>query len=117
MEQRGKFSPKTSSFSINSLLGNKHDDQEQRSDKPTLLETVRDRSVVGRERQDIPFLLNGESKRVAIARNGIAHSNLLLSHYGPVRVTLENKSLWDVFHKVGTEMVITKSGRYVLMFF
>ena len=27
------------------------------------------------------------------------------------KVTLEQKDLWDQFHKYGTEMVITKSGR------
>ena len=27
------------------------------------------------------------------------------------KVTLEHKDLWDEFHKYGTEMVITKSGR------
>ena len=27
------------------------------------------------------------------------------------KVTLEQKELWDQFHKLGTEMVITKSGR------
>ncbi len=27
------------------------------------------------------------------------------------KVTLEAKELWDQFHKIGTEMVITKSGR------
>lgn len=29
------------------------------------------------------------------------------------KVTLESKNLWKEFHKMGTEMVITKSGRYV----
>lgn len=29
------------------------------------------------------------------------------------KVTLEGKDLWEKFHKLGTEMVITKSGRYV----
>ena len=29
------------------------------------------------------------------------------------KVDLEGKDLWDQFHKCGTEMVITKSGRYV----
>lgn len=29
------------------------------------------------------------------------------------RVTLESKNLWKEFHKMGTEMVITKSGRQV----
>ena len=27
------------------------------------------------------------------------------------KVTLDQKELWDKFHKLGTEMVITKSGR------
>ena len=27
------------------------------------------------------------------------------------KVTLEGKELWEKFHKLGTEMVITKSGR------
>ena len=31
-----------------------------------------------------------------------------------VRVTLHNKDMWDKFHAVGTEMIITKAGRYVL---
>jgi len=26
---------------------------------------------------------------------------------------LETKQLWDKFHELGTEMIITKSGRYV----
>lgn len=29
------------------------------------------------------------------------------------KVTLEGKELWEKFHKLGTEMVITKSGRFV----
>lgn len=32
------------------------------------------------------------------------------------KVTLEGKDLWEKFHKLGTEMVITKSGRLVLYF-
>lgn len=28
------------------------------------------------------------------------------------KVELDSKDLWDQFHKIGTEMVITKSGRY-----
>lgn len=30
-----------------------------------------------------------------------------------IRVTLHNKEMWDKFHAVGTEMIITKAGRYV----
>lgn len=29
------------------------------------------------------------------------------------KVELEGKELWETFHKLGTEMVITKSGRWV----
>ncbi|KAK1130561.1 hypothetical protein K0M31_018687 [Melipona bicolor] len=31
------------------------------------------------------------------------------------KVTLEGKELWEKFHKLGTEMVITKSGRRVIV--
>lgn len=30
------------------------------------------------------------------------------------KVTLDSKKLWNEFHKMGTEMVITKSGRYAI---
>ena len=30
---------------------------------------------------------------------------------------LETKQLWDKFHQLGTEMIITKSGRYVVKLF
>ena len=33
-------------------------------------------------------------------------------YFGRVAVSLENFLLWEMFRKVGTEMVITKSGRY-----
>lgn len=29
-----------------------------------------------------------------------------------VKVTLQNKEIWDKFHACGTEMIITKAGRY-----
>lgn len=28
-----------------------------------------------------------------------------------IEVELENKDLWDKFHEIGTEMIITKTGR------
>lgn len=31
----------------------------------------------------------------------------------PVQCHLETKELWDRFHDLGTEMIITKTGRYV----
>lgn len=30
-----------------------------------------------------------------------------------VKVTLQNKEIWDKFHACGTEMIITKAGRFV----
>ena len=30
-----------------------------------------------------------------------------------VKVTLQNKEIWDKFHASGTEMIITKAGRFV----
>lgn len=32
------------------------------------------------------------------------------------KVNIEAKELWQTFHVLGTEMVITKSGRYVCLF-
>lgn len=29
-----------------------------------------------------------------------------------IKITLENKELWQKFHAIGTEMIITKSGRW-----
>ena len=33
-----------------------------------------------------------------------------------IKVTLDNRDLWRKFHTLGTEMIITKSGRYVPAF-
>jgi len=33
----------------------------------------------------------------------------------PVHVSLQDRELWDKFSGFGTEMLITKSGRYALM--
>ena len=34
-----------------------------------------------------------------------------------IKVTLQNKEIWDKFHACGTEMIITKAGRYAIVFF
>ena len=34
-----------------------------------------------------------------------------------VTCCLETKELWDKFHQLGTEMIITKSGRYLSDFY
>ena len=44
---------------------------------------------------------------------GMGHSDLQ-SHVKTdpnIKVTLENQELWREFHKIGTEMIITKMGR------
>ena len=32
-----------------------------------------------------------------------------------IKVTLDNRDLWRKFHTLGTEMIITKSGRFVCL--
>jgi hypothetical protein len=31
-----------------------------------------------------------------------------------IKINLENRDLWHKFHNIGTEMIITKTGRYGL---
>lgn len=35
----------------------------------------------------------------------------------PIQCHLETKDLWEKFHELGTEMIITKTGRYVFALF
>ena len=53
------------------------------------------------------------SKSLSISKYGTSVINH--AHFGRVSVTLQNFELWDMFRKVGTEMVITKSGRYLII--
>ena len=46
-----------------------------------------------------------------IKQYGSNHKN---SEVDNIRVTLQNKEMWAKFHSVGTEMIITKAGRYGL---
>jgi len=52
-----------------------------------------------------------DRSRIAVGRHGVAKFTRLESMHDHVTVTLENRGLWEIFHNVGTEMVITKSGR------
>ncbi len=92
-----KLTPKANSFSISSILADK---------------TSKNKSQTGTKRKG-----SDGTKKIAIARQGVGHIVCPGSMYGPIRVTLENKGLWDVFYDAGTEMVITKSGRYVYTIF
>lgn len=40
--------------------------------------------------------------------SGLPHGQL---RSDSIEVELENKDLWDKFHEIGTEMIITKTGR------
>eukprot|EP00794_Sanderia_malayensis_P003228 gene3228-3708_t len=86
------LTPRANSFSISSILADKAPSHNSKTKRK-----------------------GNEMKKLVIARQGIGHLMMDPSSagnmFGPVRVTLENKALWDVFHDVGTEMVITKSGR------
>lgn len=44
-----------------------------------------------------------------IKQYGSGHKN---NECDNIRVTLQNKDMWAKFHSVGTEMIITKAGRY-----
>ena len=48
-------------------------------------------------------------KSVAVSKYGTAIVDS--EYFGRVSVTLDNYLLWNMFKKVGTEMVITKTGR------
>ena len=53
--------------------------------------------------------LRNVTKSLSISKYGTSVTNN--THFGSVSVTLQNFELWNMFRKVGTEMVITKSGR------
>lgn len=42
--------------------------------------------------------------------SALPHGQLRSDNCG-LDVELENKDLWDKFHEIGTEMIITKTGR------
>ncbi len=87
------FTPKSNSFSISSILADK------KSKSRNALSQIKK---------------NSEPIKVVVGRQGVGHYMSPGSLFGPIRVTLENKGLWDIFHDAGTEMVITKSGRFVI---
>ncbi len=39
------------------------------------------------------------------------------SKLAAIKVQLESKSLWDEFDQLGTEMIVTKAGRYLIQIF
>jgi len=47
------------------------------------------------------------AQQVACATDDVTDSKM-----SAISCCLETKELWDKFHQLGTEMIITKSGRY-----
>ena len=39
--------------------------------------------------------------------------NKLCDRHSNIEVTLDGKELWDEFYRRGTEMIVTRSGRYI----
>ena len=66
------------------------------------------------EKQQPEEISRGHQRLLGISGYGTAITND--QHFGCIAVSLEKAWLWDVFRKVGTEMVITKSGRYKFFF-
>ena len=49
----------------------------------------------------------------AMGASGPTNNNSTAVNPDPnIKVNLENDDLWKSFHKIGTEMIITKMGRY-----
>ena len=54
-------------------------------------------------------LMGGSAAHLA---TGPTNNNSAAANPDPnIKVTLENDDLWKSFHKIGTEMIITKMGR------
>ena len=84
-----KITPKSKSFSISAILSSSSGEKNLTTSKRKL----------------------DDPENVVIGRQGVAKFMKLDSLHNHVTVTLENRGLWEIFHDVGTEMVITKSGR------
>lgn len=54
--------------------------------------------------------VGGEAGEAGLDRPGVA-TGAGSEELAEVQCRLETKELWDKFHELGTEMIITKSGR------
>ncbi len=60
-------------------------------------------SVAGQSQQFGGFHMGADSKRLMPGPRDTRDKN--------IKLALENQDLWQKFHSLGTEMIITKSGR------
>ena len=65
-------------------------------------------SLTGKEDKDVALLPQKQSSQTGDVVKKRLHDKLL-----NVSVHLEMKSLWDKFNELGTEMIVTKAGRFV----
>ena len=57
-------------------------------------------------------LMGNSAAAAATLATGPTNNNSTAANPDPnIKVTLENDDLWKSFHKIGTEMIITKMGR------
>ena len=59
-------------------------------------------------------LLQGRTQLQHLQNSRLKHMDVMAAEGGKTeegRVELDGKELWEKFHEIGTEMVITKSGR------
>ena len=54
---------------------------------------------------------SGEQDLQALKKRRQADEKPMSAKVAPVEVRLEMKALWDEFHSLGTEMIVTKAGR------
>ncbi|XP_074645209.1 T-box transcription factor TBX20-like [Tubulanus polymorphus] len=106
------MSSKASAFSIEAIIGSRKDEQKDERSQPSsgspldkLVETTDNVPKVSREKSVSPKP-EDLSPTVSL-RPCIPESKDLAN----ISCKLETKDLWDKFHELGTEMIITKSGR------
>lgn len=54
---------------------------------------------------------SGEQEMQALKKRREADEKPMSAKVAGVEVRLEMKALWDEFHSLGTEMIVTKAGR------
>lgn len=81
---------------------------------PSLIRAAQPSFVSGLNFPDLPEPLPDNNPADATAFRRAQELTLQEELKDEPKVTLEAKNLWKEFHKKGTEMVITKTGRFVL---
>lgn len=85
----------------------------------TCLDDIKSMSSSSRSHSSSPNLTTASNSHVPNTLHAL--NNLSTSHDKPlhpklvsIRVQIESKSLWDEFDQLGTEMIVTKAGRFAI---